>query len=92
MAGPNPIRPITICRRARLQPGQTVAVTQRLFAGAKVVDTLRAYEHDLGIERFDLAVDWGWFPFLTQPLFWLLDKLYRYFGNFGIAIIMRDGA
>jgi len=71
-----------------LEPGQSVTVTQHLFAGAKVVDTLRAYEHSLGIERFDLAVDWGWFIFLTQPLFWLLDKLYRYFGNFGVAIIL----
>jgi len=70
-----------------IEPGQSVTVTEHLFAGAKVVDTLRAYEHTLGIERFDLAVDWGWFIFLTQPLFWLLDKLYRYFGNFGVAII-----
>jgi YidC/Oxa1 family membrane protein insertase len=71
-----------------LVPGQTITVTQRLFAGAKVVDTLRAYEHNLGIQRFDLAVDWGWFIVVTQPLFWLLDKLYRYFGNFGLAIIL----
>jgi len=71
-----------------LAPGQTITVTQRLFAGAKVVDTLRAYEHSLGIQRFDLAVDWGWFIVVTQPLFWLLDKLSRYFGNFGLAIIL----
>ena len=71
-----------------LAPGQTITATQRLFAGAKVVDTLRAYERSLGIQRFDLAVDWGWFIFLTQPLFWLLDKLNRYLGNFGLAIIM----
>jgi YidC/Oxa1 family membrane protein insertase len=69
-------------------PGQTITITQKLFAGAKVVDTLRAYERNLGIQRFDLAVDWGWFIFLTQPLFWLLDKFYRYLGNFGLAIIM----
>jgi len=68
--------------------GQTVTTTQRLFAGAKVVNTLRAYEHKFGIQRFDLAVDWGWFIFLTQPLFWLLDKLNRYLGNFGLAIIL----
>lgn len=68
--------------------GQSVTVTQKLFAGAKVVKTLRAYEHRDGIQRFDLAVDWGWFIFVTQPLFWLLDKLSRYFGNFGVAIIL----
>jgi YidC/Oxa1 family membrane protein insertase len=71
-----------------LAPGTTATVTHRMFAGAKVVDTLRAYQRDLGISRFDLAVDWGWFIFLTQPLFWLLDNLYRYLGNFGLAIIV----
>ncbi|MDE2162644.1 MAG: membrane protein insertase YidC [Alphaproteobacteria bacterium] len=71
-----------------LEPGQSTTVTQRLFAGAKVVDTLRGYEHTLGIARFDYAVDWGWFIFITQPLFWLLDKFYRYLGNFGLAIIL----
>jgi YidC/Oxa1 family membrane protein insertase len=68
-------------------PGATTAVTQRLFAGAKVVDTLRGYESVYGIRKFDYAVDWGWFIFLTQPLFWVIDKLYRYLGNFGLAII-----
>ena len=71
-----------------IAPGATVSVTHHMFAGAKVVDTLRAYQKDLGIARFDLAVDWGWFIFLTQPLFWLLDILYRYLGNFGLAIIV----
>jgi YidC/Oxa1 family membrane protein insertase len=71
----------------KLAPGATTTLRQRLFAGAKVVDTLRGYESAYGIARFDYAVDWGWFIFLTQPLFWLLDKIYRYVGNFGFAII-----
>jgi YidC/Oxa1 family membrane protein insertase len=71
----------------KLAPGATTTLTQRLFAGAKVVDILRGYENAYGIARFDYAVDWGWFIFLTQPLFWLLDKFYRYLGNFGLAII-----
>ena len=41
-----------------------------------------------GITRFDNAVDWGWFWFLTQPLFWLLDNFYKFIGNFGLAILM----
>src|ERR1700731_1057972 len=41
-------------------PGATLSLTQRLFAGAKVVTTIRHYEDTLGIERFDLAIDWGW--------------------------------
>ena len=68
-------------------PGATVTVAHRMFAGAKVFDTIRAYEHGLGISRFDLAIDWGWFIIITQPLFWLLDQLFHYLGNFGLAIL-----
>src|SRR6185312_3945458 len=65
-----------------------MSVTQHLFAGAKVFDTIRAYEHALNIDRFDLAVDWGWFRPITQPLFWLLDQFNRVLGNFGLAILL----
>jgi YidC/Oxa1 family membrane protein insertase len=68
--------------------GAQVQVTHRLFAGAKVVDVLRAYEKKENIANFDKAIDWGWFWFLTQPLFWLLDIFYKFIGNFGIAILM----
>ncbi len=70
-----------------LAPGQTASVTQRLFAGAKVVDILRGYQDNLRISHFDNAVDWGWFWFLTRPFFWVLDHLYKLFGNFGLAIL-----
>ena len=70
-----------------IAPGQAAGVTQRLFAGAKVVDILRAYQDNLGIIHFDNAVDWGWFWFLTRPFFWVLDHLYKLFGNFGLAIL-----
>jgi len=68
--------------------GGTVRVVHHLFAGAKVVDTLRHYEHTLGITRFDLAIDWGWFLIITQPLFWVLDQFYKLLGNFGLAILL----
>jgi YidC/Oxa1 family membrane protein insertase len=71
-----------------LQPGGTATVTQHLFAGAKVFDMIRAYQHGLNIELFDRAIDWGWFILITQPLFWLLDKFYHYIGNFGLAILL----
>ena len=70
-----------------LAPGQTASVTHRLFAGAKVVDILRGYQDNLHISHFDNAVDWGWFWFLTRPFFWVLDHLYKLFGNFGLAIL-----
>jgi YidC/Oxa1 family membrane protein insertase len=67
--------------------GGAASVTHRLFAGAKVVDILRAYQDNQNISHFDNAVDWGWFWFLTRPFFWVLDHLYKLFGNFGLAIL-----
>ncbi|HSZ73767.1 MAG TPA: membrane protein insertase YidC [Rhizomicrobium sp.] len=72
----------------KLGPNGTLAVTHRLFAGAKVVQTLQNYQNKLGIQHFDLAIDWGWFWFFTRPMFWLLDHLYNLVGNFGVAILL----
>ncbi len=71
-----------------IAPGKTIDLTQRMFAGAKVVSILNQYAKTLHIARFDLAVDWGWFWFFTKPIFWLLDTFYHYVGNFGVAILM----
>ena len=71
-----------------IAPGGKAEVTHRLFAGAKVVSLLGDYQEKLGIERFDMAVDWGWFFFLTKPIFLLLDWLYGIVGNFGVAILL----
>ncbi|PPR18441.1 MAG: Membrane protein insertase YidC [Alphaproteobacteria bacterium MarineAlpha9_Bin7] len=70
-----------------LAPAGRIEVTNRLFAGAKVVTLLDQYEKDLGIARFDLAVDFGWFYFLTKPLFYLIRYLTGYLGNIGLAIL-----
>lgn len=70
-----------------LQPGQSTTVTTRLFAGAKVVDIIAGYEEQHGIRQFDLMIDWGWFYFITKPMFWLIDTLFKLFGNFGVAIL-----
>ncbi len=59
----------------------------RLFAGAKQTSLLGGYEKNLGISHFDLLIDWGWFFFITQPMFKLIDWLYRFLGNFGLAIL-----
>ncbi len=69
-------------------PGATTEVKSNLFAGAKEVSLLDRYEQTLGITNFDLAVDFGWFYFLTKPFFYCLDYLYGLLGNMGVAIIV----
>jgi YidC/Oxa1 family membrane protein insertase len=71
-----------------IMPGGSTSLTERLFAGAKVVTLLHAYEDKYGIVNLHYAVDWGWFWFFTQPIFFVLDLFYRYIGNFGIAIVL----
>lgn len=71
-----------------IKPGETVESTQHLFAGAKVLSLLDKYEKDLGVAKFDLAVDFGWFYFLTKPLFYVLDYLHKLLGSFGLAILL----
>lgn len=71
-----------------IAPGATASAKTQLFAGAKEVALVDGYEKNLGIKRFDLLIDWGWFYFITKPLFKVMDYFYRLFGNFGLAILM----
>ncbi len=71
-----------------LQPGAEIVTTSRLFAGAKQVLLLDSYEQNLGIPNFDLAVDFGWFYFLTKPIFLALHWIADQVGNFGVAILI----
>ena len=66
----------------------SLEVSNRLFAGAKEVKLLNRYTDDLGIARFDLAVDWGWFWFFTKPIFIAIDYFFQVLGNFGLAILL----
>ena len=67
--------------------GDGVAVESRLFAGAKEWETIRNYEQDYRIDRFIDSIDWGWFFFLTKPIFMLLHWLNTKIGNMGWSII-----
>ncbi len=68
-------------------PGRAGQSVTRLFAGAKEVPLLDRYKSAQGIQQFDKAIDWGWFYFITKPIFYLLDFLFKLFGNFGVAIM-----
>lgn len=68
--------------------GETLTSTEYVFAGPKILRLLDSYEGKLGLEHFDLAVDFGWFYFLTKPLFKFLEALHRVLGNLGLAIIV----
>lgn len=70
-----------------LEPGKSIEVTDHFFAGAKVLSLLDGYEPTLGINHFDLAIDFGWFYFLTKPIFYALVYLKGILGNFGLAIL-----
>ncbi len=87
-----------------LQDPQTVAiggtgsVSTRLFAGAKearvvginfpLATSLGGYNKQLGLNHFDLLIDWGWFHFITKPMFLALDFFFHLVGNFGVAILL----
>ena len=74
--------------RVTLKSGESHEIVHRIFAGAKVVNLLDAYEKDQKIPLFDLAVDFGWFYFLTKPLFYVMEILNNFIGNFGLAIVI----
>ncbi len=86
-----------------LQDGQTIAIggtgsaNARLFAGAKEASVvginfplggLGGYNKQLALNHFDLLIDWGWFYFITKPMFLMLDFFYHLVGNFGISILL----
>src|SRR5262249_9669455 len=79
-----------------IAPGATGSADARLFAGAKEVGvvginfplaSVGGYNTQLGLNKFDLLIDWGHLYFITKPMFLLLDVIFRWAGNFGIAIL-----
>jgi YidC/Oxa1 family membrane protein insertase len=68
--------------------GGRTTVTTHLFAGAKIAGQIDAYGQQLDVRRFDMLIDWGYFWFLTKPLFMLLNWLSGVLGNYGLAILV----
>ena len=71
-----------------IAPGATGTASARLFAGAKEVEVIDNYDTELKLNRFELLIDWGYFRFITKPMFLALDWIYRQVGNFGVAILI----
>jgi YidC/Oxa1 family membrane protein insertase len=79
-----------------IAPGATGTAEARLFAGAKEVSVVGinflglsgGYNQSLGLNKFDLLIDWGWFYFITKPMFLAIDYFFHLVGNFGIAILI----
>jgi YidC/Oxa1 family membrane protein insertase len=80
-----------------IAPGGSGAANARLFAGAKEVAVVGinfaladvgGYNKQLNLNKFDLLIDWGWFYFITKPLFLVMDIVYIWTGNFGVAILL----
>lgn len=74
--------PVTIAN------GSIGTTVSNFYAGAKEIALLDAYTKNLGIDKFDLAVDFGWYYFLTKPFFYILDFLFNLIGNMGWAILL----
>ena len=69
-----------------ISDGSSTSISTQLFAGAKEWDTIRKYEQ-AGVTGFLDSIDWGWFFFLTKPMFAVLHWLNVIIGNMGWAII-----
>ena len=74
-------------KQTAVAAGASFTQTSRLFAGAKEVVVLDGYADNLGIEKMDYAIDWGWFRIIEKAFFKILHFLFGYFGSFGAAII-----
>jgi len=68
-------------------PGESASNKNYVYAGAKVESVISGYQAQYGFDRFDFMIDWGWFSFLTHPMFKLIQLLHGLLGNFGLAIL-----
>ena len=71
-----------------LNPNSSITSKIDAFVAAKEVAAIDDYAKNLNIEKFDLTIDWGWFYFITKPLFFVIEYFFKLTGNFGFAIVI----
>jgi len=71
-----------------VKSGEEFEISSKIFIGAKEAKLIDRYQEEFNIYNFDLAIDWGWFYFLTKPLFYVVYFFSEISGNFGLAIII----
>src|SRR6204780_1601286 len=95
--GLNPYQTDYLLQPQTVAPGATGTADARLFAGAQEVSVVGinfpiggagGYNQQLSLNHFDLLIDWGWFYFITKPMFLAIDYFFHLVGNFGIAILI----
>ena len=70
------------------KPSAQISNLVNVVVAAKEVNVIDGYNESLGLKKFDLVIDWGWFYFFTKPLFFVIDYLFKISGNFGTAIVL----
>jgi len=70
------------------QPNKQISNKVDIVIAAKEVDVIDEYNEKLGLSKFDLVIDWGWFYWIVKPLFFLNDYFFKLAGNYGVAIIL----
>ena len=70
-----------------VEPNSSIEEKIQIIAAAKRVNVIDGYAENLDINKFDLAIDWGFMYFITKPLFFVLDYFFKLLGNYGLAII-----
>ncbi len=70
------------------QPNSEVSNKVNIIIAAKEVNVIDEYNDKLGLSKFDLVIDWGWFYWIVKPLFFLNDYFFKLAGNYGVAIIL----
>lgn len=72
----------------KIKEKSAVDLKYSIFAGPKDLRLLKGYQKTMNIEKFDMAIDFGWFFMITKPLLTLLDIMANIFSNMGVVVLL----